>query len=273
MKKTRALLAIICVAFAFLVTPNSAQASPVSQWADSASSDNEYDETYTANEATGSPNATGCDEINQVWATAKRSDIASITLNYVNYVSPTEIDIYQNNYVNAITNVEVSSDGEVWKSVYTGDATQAVKGTCEAGKNYDDLLVVPAASAGKSAINMVRITIDQTTNGWAEIDAVKLVGNPVREAQQLPPVGVKLYKKSPILLPGSTYAQIKVKWTVTTPKVCKIKAGKLTAVGTGKCKIEAKNSGNNWYKPLNQKISLTVTPGKAPKSQGQAGGN
>lgn len=273
MLKVRTLLAVACVGFAVLVTPTSAQAAPVSQWADSASSDNEYDETYTANEATGAPNATGCDNENQVWATKTRRDIASIILNYVNPVVPTEIDIYQNNVQGAVSNVEVSDDGEAWTSVYTGDPTKASAGTCDAAKNFDDILVVSVPSSVKTAITMVRVSIDQTTSGWAEIDAVKLIGKVNRQAQQLPPVDSKLYKQSPILLPTSTFAPIKVKWTVTTPKVCKIKAGKLTVVGNGKCKLEAKNSGNDFYKPLNQKLSLTVKPGKAPKSKGQSGGN
>ena len=272
MLKLKTVFVVSCLGFAFLAMPSSAQAAPISQWATSATSDNQYDETYTATEATGAANATGCDNASQVWATATKSDIASITLTYENFVSPTEIDIYQNNYVNAITNVEVSLGGEVWKSVFTGDATQAVKGTCDAAKNYDDVLVVPAASAGKGTINMVRITVDQTTNGWAEIDAVKLIGNPRMFNQEFGSPSKKLYKDSPIGLAQKTWpALIKIKWTSMTPKVCKFQKNLLKAIAIGKCKIRATNAGNANYNPLDKKITLTVIPGKS-KPVNQAGG-
>lgn len=278
MFKVRAFFSVICVGFAALVTPISAQAAPVSQWADSAISEDYFDDYYTATEATGAPNAVECDGLNQMWATKHRNAIAPIYLTYGHPVVPTEIDVYQNAVQGAVSDVAVSDDGETWTSVYTGDTTQASAGTCDAAKNFDDILVVTVPSSVKTAITMVRVTVDQTTSfvttsSWAEIDAVKLIGKAKRQAQQLPPVGTKLYKQSPILLPTGTFAPIAVEWAVTTPKVCKIKAGKLKAVGIGKCKVEVKNSGNDWYKPLKQKLTLTVKPGKAPKSHGQSGGN
>lgn len=257
MKNLRAVLAVSAFGVALLVSPTGAQAATVSQWASSASAENIYDETYSASQAAGAPNATGCDNINQVWATLKRSDIASITLTYAKSVSPTQIKIYQNNVQGAVANVEVSSNGVNWTSVYTGDPTKADSGTCsDASTNFNDVLTVSVTSSASKLINKVRVTIDQTTAGWAEIDAVQLVGNKGKQSINL--VAKTLKVANSLSLPSKTSANLKVTWTTSTKKVCSISSGKLKALKKGTCKIVGKNTGDGTYDSVSVAKSIVI---------------
>ena len=146
---------------------------PSSQWALTGQSSDEYDSDYVAQNVAGAPDATDCDG-DGLWATEDRNAIASIVLGYDNPVVPSEINVYQNNVQGAISLIEVSADGTVWTTVYTGDPSLAIDGTCLGANQYDDILSVPVTGVD-SQISFVRITVDQTTDGWAEIDAVELV--------------------------------------------------------------------------------------------------
>jgi len=154
--------------------PVKAEGEPPSrQWALTGQSSDEYSEDYVAQNAAGAPDSNGCDD-DGLWATDERDAIASITLGYDNPVIPGEINVYQNNVQGAISLIEVSADGTVWTTVYTGDPSLARDGTCLEENHYDDILSAPVTGVD-SQISFVRITVDQATAGWAEIDAVELV--------------------------------------------------------------------------------------------------
>lgn len=152
--------------------------SPLAQWAICATGDDWYDGDFLPQNATGAPDADGCDG-NGLWASFENNAIASITLRYDYARVPSEINVYQNDLQGAISQIEVSADEVVWTTVYTGDPSLVTAGTCLEENQYDDMLSVSVTSV-ESPISFVRITVDQTTNNissWAEIDAVQLVGS------------------------------------------------------------------------------------------------
>ena len=149
--------------------------SPLAQWAICATGDDWFDGDFLPQNATGAPDADGCDE-NGLWASFESDAIASITLRYDYARVPSEINVYQNDTQDAISLIEVSADEVVWTTVYTGDPSLATAGTCLEENLFDDILSVSVTSV-ESPISFVRITVDQTTDGWAEIDAVQLVGS------------------------------------------------------------------------------------------------
>ncbi len=172
------LIASLAVALLASVPANAKGGSttPVSQWATSAAAEDYYSDAFLPQNAAGAPDASDCDG-DGLWATEFRSAIASITLTYASAVIPTEINVYQNNVQGAIAEIEVSADNVNWTSIYEGDPTTAVDGSCDPLKQYDDILSVPVTNVDK-AISYVRITVDsRTINDWAEIDAVQLVSN------------------------------------------------------------------------------------------------
>jgi LPXTG-motif cell wall-anchored protein len=152
--------------------------SPLAQWAICATGDDWYDGDFLPQNATGAPDADGCDE-NGLWASFESDAIASITLRYDYARVPSEINVYQNDLQGAISQIEVSADGVVWTTVHTGDPSLVTAGTCLEENSYDDMLSVSVTSVD-TPISFVRITVDQTSNennAWAEIDAVQLVGS------------------------------------------------------------------------------------------------
>jgi LPXTG-motif cell wall-anchored protein len=149
--------------------------SPLAQWAICATGDDWFDGDFLPQNATGAPDADACDG-NGLWASFESDAIASITLRYDYARVPSEINVYQNDTQDAISIIEVSADEVVWTTVYTGDPSLATAGTCLEENLFDDILSVSVTSV-ESPISFVRITVDQTTDGWAEIDAVQLVGS------------------------------------------------------------------------------------------------
>lgn len=176
--RARALGSSLAVLLAVSVlAPTASHAATVSQWATSGVASDYYDEYYTPAEATGEPNATGCDRGNQVWATVLYTGTGDLTLTYAQAVVPSRIKVYQNNVKGAITRVDVSADGTTWTQVYTGDPTAAVAGICHAAETtvFDDVLDIPVTGVS-AAVRYVKVSIDQdTVRSWAEIDAVQLI--------------------------------------------------------------------------------------------------
>lgn len=224
-------------------TQSTASATTTSQWATSATATTEYSTyQFAATEATGAPNAGGCDR-SGTWASVNRFGIDSITLSYATAVIPTSLKVYQNNIEGAVSKIEVSANGTTWTSVYTGDPTKAVHGTCVEANNYDDILTVSVKKV-RVAVNHVRITVNQTTNGWAEIDAVALIG---KKSQTIGAVPSTLKLKKTMKLPVKTNKQLKVTWTSSTPSVCTVSAGTLKAVAKGTCKITGTSAEDATY--------------------------
>lgn len=235
-------------------TQSSASAAPITQWATGAAATSEYNTNqYAATEATGAPNATACDG-EKIWASQSGNTVESLTLSYVTAVVPTTINIYQNGKQGAVSNVKVSTNGTTWTSVYTGDPTNAVTGSCIEANYYDDILAVPVSGI-KVAIKHVRITIDQSTVNYAQIDAVQLVG---KQTQNIAGVASSLKIANTLKLPAKTTKGLAITWTSSTKSICKVKSGSLKAIKKGACKISGTSAGNASYTAVTLAQSVTI---------------
>jgi len=230
----------------------SAQANTIVEWAKSATAASMFDASYAASFATGSPDAKGCHGLNGQWATKGKNDVAAITLTYSKQTVPTLINVFQNNIINAVSKIEVSADGATWTTVYVGDTTKAVAGSCMKTKGYDDVLIASVSPNFRTEVTKVRVTVDQTTQGRAEIDAVQLIG---KTAQTIPPVASRFRVLQYIKLPTKTSGSLKITWTTSTPKVCSIESGKLKSleIWPGDCVITGTNAGNGTF------VAVSVT--------------
>ena len=237
----------LCVAFATLGLQVPAHAGTVTQWATSATATSQYySGKYNASEATGAPNATGCDK-SGVWAADNYSKVESLTLTYATAVVPTAINAHQNNAKGAISKIEVSANGTSWTRVYTGDPTKAVKGSCLVASNYNDILSVSVTGKVAFPITQVRITVDQSTvQEYAEIDAVELVGAQ-KSAQTIGSVASSLQVGRTVNLPAKTNKSLTITWKSTTGTICSVSSGVLKGLKKGTCKITGTNAGNSSY--------------------------
>lgn len=142
------------------------------QWAVYAEASSEYTKTrYSAMQATGAPDVEGCSDDERAWATAYSNMKAHLRLEYEIPVNPTELVIYQNLHPSQVVEILFEDlNGNVWV-LWEGlpkqvDCPNVWTHTIEL---YEVFFT-----------NTVVIIIDQSLNdwGWAEIDAVELVGYP-----------------------------------------------------------------------------------------------
>ena len=235
-------------------TQSSASAAPIAQWATGAEATSVYNTNqYAATEATGAPNATACDGEN-IWASLAGDTVDSLTLSYATAVIPTTINVYQNGKQGAVSSVKVSTNGTTWTQVYTGDPTNAVNGSCLEANYYDDILAVRVTGI-KVAIKYVRVTVDQSTAGYAEIDAVQLVG---KQAQSIAGVAASLKVASTLKLPTKTNKKLAITWTSSTKSICTVKSGSLKAIKKGTCKISGTSAGNTSFAAVTLAQLVTV---------------
>ena len=170
----------ICVAsmLQVVVLQPVAHATPLTQWATSAKATTEF-AGYPANNVAGVPDADGCRSPSGVWIPLHPVLVDSITLKYKTPVTPQKVNVYQNNFKNVVSTVQVSMDGIEWITIYEGDISLGIKGTCNSKKNYDDILSIPVTDFS-GLVAYVKVTVDQSViNNFAQIDAVSLLGTPV----------------------------------------------------------------------------------------------
>jgi hypothetical protein len=148
------------------------QAGEIRQWAASATASTEYgNPEWAAVQAAGAPNVTACGDDTSAWASRDDTTVEWLELTYTTPVKPFEINIYQTFNPGQIVKVELfSPDGQTVYQAYT--ATPAKVETCP------QTLTLPLDGSTLTPVNRIRITVDQSVLGvgWAEIDAVELVG-------------------------------------------------------------------------------------------------
>lgn len=148
-------------------TPVAGQAT--AQWASSAEASSEYSsDSWSAEQATGAPDAGVCGDSVAAWASKTATETATLTVYFDVPVAPIEVNIYQNFNPGAIVGIELLAvDGESYNfEVTTEEATVECPGVVTIGFEESDILV-----------DGVVITVDQSITGsWSEIDAVELVG-------------------------------------------------------------------------------------------------
>ena len=139
------------------------------QWAASATASSEYMATgWSANQATGWPNAAPCEDDAHSWASAASNGIDWLELEYGKSVRPTEIRIHEMFGVSSIVKVEVKDGAGTYHTVYTAQS---------GSQNCPRVLTIPVTGIS-AMVKVVRLSFDQRAlNIWDEIDAVKLIGN------------------------------------------------------------------------------------------------
>lgn len=241
-----------------LGTQISADASLVSQWAISASASNSYPhgDGFAPSEMAGPPNAQGCDGPG-AWAGFSFDTVETVKLNYAKPVIPRTIKVYQIAVSQAISKIEVSPNGSAWTQVYTGDPSNATDTSCNETTNYAEILTVNVTGKVSFPIKHIRMIVDQSTLGYAEIDAVQLVGV-FKEAQTIGNVASSLKNGSFLSLPTKTNKNLAITWTSGTKSTCTVRAGKVKGIKKGACKLTGTNPGNSAYLPVSAMRTLAI---------------
>ena len=145
------------------------KAKMMRQWAKTAFASSEYtNEDWSANQATGAPNTSSCEDSKTAWASVSADGKEWLELYYVDFVIPTEVNIHISYAPNQVVLVELlGASGNVYE-VYKKNP-----------HNTDIcpfILSIPVNTVNEE-VGGVRITVDQSFHSsWNEIDAVELVG-------------------------------------------------------------------------------------------------
>lgn len=157
-------------------TPSSAPPTgdELRQWASKASATSNYGpldgDPWNASQATGAPDVDpNCGDQKAAWAAKEKNTIDTITLTYQVPVIPSELRVFQTYNPGQIVRMEMKGPSGQSKVIYEGDPKVADGCPVE---GYLEKLDVGFP------VDTVLITIDQSklNTGWAEIDAVELVG-------------------------------------------------------------------------------------------------
>ena len=142
------------------------------QWAESAVASSEYSESsYTALEATGTPNVPFPSDNPLSW-TSSQPDAGTETLEltFTHMVNPTGVRIFESYNPGAVTLVEAyDADAGEWAVLWEGDSV-----TDEDFRTFS-----PPLESVDFLTNQIRLTLQtDLVSGWNEIDAVELLGLP-----------------------------------------------------------------------------------------------
>ncbi len=157
------------------LTQAQGDAAPLRQWASSATASSQYgNDGWSAKQATGEPNTPKCGDQQTAWASAKSNEQASLTLRFQQAVILTQINIHQSYSPGSIVRVEVID-------AQTGKAIQIANSADKPGNTPCPGVFSINISDSLPATNNIVIYLDQSKIGkWNEIDAVELVGKPVK---------------------------------------------------------------------------------------------
>lgn len=171
LKKISVSVALLLVMLGGVVSAQPGGPRTVSQWASTATASSEYTSNdYSAQQATGEPDALECGDSIHAWASLESGTVETITLYYNEPVQARQINIYMNYNPGTITSVSLlTPDGspvEIPDSAST-DTTCPGVFTLDISRDFGDEFFT----------NGVQIEIDQSSiDDWTEIDAVELVG-------------------------------------------------------------------------------------------------
>ncbi|PKO14324.1 MAG: hypothetical protein CVU39_14905 [Chloroflexi bacterium HGW-Chloroflexi-10] len=153
----------------------------VRQWAVAAQASSQYgDDSWAASQATGEPDVDECGDNILAWASVRPNSLEWINLDYATPVVPTEINIYQSYNPSQVV--------EVYIMDINGDEYIVWEGEPEAVSNCPDLMSITIELDESFLVDRLTIVVDQSIMGWgwAEIDAVELVGFAEGHADSIP---------------------------------------------------------------------------------------
>lgn len=143
----------------------------VNQWAADASATSQYSNpNWSAEQATGKPDVSGCGDNANAWASAAPDGQDELTLTFQEPVLPLELYIHQTYTPGSITQVSLIA-------AETGELIP-VPDSADPDTQCPHIFAPDLSKLEKPPrVNGVVITLDQTIGGgWNEIDAVRLVG-------------------------------------------------------------------------------------------------
>jgi len=141
------------------------------QWAESATASSEYgNPQWSAMQATGAPNTMTAGDHQTAWAMRQQNGGAEwLELTYALPVRATRVRVRETYNPGAVVRIEgKGAEGKVWVLWEGRDPTTKSPG-------WLDVRFAPT----KAPIRTIRVHLDTTLkNGWSEIDAVELIGEP-----------------------------------------------------------------------------------------------
>lgn len=144
------------------------------QWAIDATASSEYGDTgFSAAQATGEPNVPEASDNSNAWAPMGTDDgVETLDLTYATAVVPTAIAIYESFNPGAVISVAaLDPNSNEWITLWEGESP-----TNETLRVFSPELTPP-----DFATDQIRITLDTSlVEGWNEIDAVQLIGEPAQ---------------------------------------------------------------------------------------------
>jgi hypothetical protein len=139
----------------------------ISQFAYQAFGSSQFSATdWSAMQATGAPNTSGCGDLPTAWSSEHSMPGATLQLFFKQAVIPTRLVIYETYNPGAIFMVEVLG--------YTG-APAVYQGSPTVVAECPHQMIIEMTDVHEPA-SAVTLTLDQENDAWDEIDAVELIG-------------------------------------------------------------------------------------------------
>jgi len=143
-------------------------------WATGATATSNYGSNagdgWNATAAIGEPDVDPeCRDDTHAWASLSRSEVATLTVTFDDALWVSRVDVYQTLNPGQVTRIELLGPDGARTSVFEG--VPETSESCPVQGFRDDLAL-------NHPVNSVAITVDQSVTGagWAEIDAVSILG-------------------------------------------------------------------------------------------------
>lgn len=152
-------------------TPNASPRNGVvrEQWAVAAIASSEFaNPQFAARQATGAPDTPSCGDFDTAWASGKKARPEWIEVSFSVPVFAQKVIVYESYNPGNVVQIDLKQPNGTYSTIFKGrDPTTACPGQLS-----------PVFVQTTYPVNTVRIYVEDPGDGWAEIDAVKLVGEP-----------------------------------------------------------------------------------------------
>jgi hypothetical protein len=146
---------------------SAAGGAEISQFAYQAFGSSEFSATdWSAMQATGAPNTSGCGDLPTAWSSAHSMPGATLQLFFAQPVIPTRLVIYETYNPGAIFMVEVLN---------FSDAAPVFQGSPTVIAECPHQMIIEITDVDEPTY-AVTLTLDQENDAWNQIDAVELIG-------------------------------------------------------------------------------------------------
>lgn len=152
--------------------PDCSPAAPCIQWAVTATASSQYTGSdWSALQATGAPNVTGCSDNTNAWASLGSNTVEWLEVQFGEAMIPAAIRLHENYGPSSITSIEVKDEQGAYHRVYTSTPGHL---------SCPSIRTIPVTEVAVK-VKAIRLNIDQRVlNDWNEVDAVGLLGYRVK---------------------------------------------------------------------------------------------